>query len=111
MWIIIFKEDKMKDTITLRELIKQDACKEGVLWFMDKIECEQRILLRDVKVSVKMLVYMAKQEGHTEYISWLKDHGYAVDDKNEKIAELRNEYQELEKNLITLHVKIKELEK
>jgi hypothetical protein len=113
----LIQEDKMKDTITLRELIEQGACKEGVLWFIDKMPARNFTFAQpesqDVDgypchpgnyFTVKSVTKQLKEDNHPEYITWLKDHGYAVDDKQDKINEL-------EKKMADLQAELEELKK
>jgi hypothetical protein len=38
----LIKERTMKDTITLKELIEQGACKEGIVWFVSAMSDKGR---------------------------------------------------------------------
>jgi hypothetical protein len=102
----LIKEPKMKDTITLKELIEQDACKEGVLWFMDvfnSLNCLNCYLaVWDKPITVISVVKKLKQQGKDSYIDWLKAHGYNVEDKDDikkQIKDLESEFKEKIKEL------------
>jgi hypothetical protein len=116
----LIQEDKMKDTISLRELIEQGACKEGLLWFLHAVDHMDVITATETRenhikitagkygFSVKKLVQQAKQDNHPEYITWLKDHGY--DDKQDKINELESELREVASKHNEWSAKIMEIE-
>ena len=100
------KESKLKTTITLRELIEQGACKEGVLWILDRLnrgtlawrdsithqDGEDNYFYNSLsKILIKRLVGAAKEDGHPDYITWLKDHGYQTEDNQTEKDSIRKE--------------------
>jgi hypothetical protein len=107
----LIKERTMKDTITLKELIEQGACKEGLLWF---IEIAISLVAGDNptdnydhdgngpykhKFYVKKIVSKAKEDGHHEYIQWLKDHGYKTSDNSKEADDIKAEMKRLKDNV------------
>ena len=65
------KENKMKNIISLKELIELGACKDGIEWFAQTIEDEY-----DTKVGVSIVVAVLKKENRPDWIKWLKDKGF-----------------------------------
>jgi hypothetical protein len=105
----LVEEKQMKDTITLRELIEQDACKEDVLWFMDYVMnhigwSNDSDSLKDCckNVNIGYVIEKANRDNKLDYITWLHDHGYQTKDNQEaldEISKLKQRISELEDSL------------
>jgi hypothetical protein len=99
------KEAKLKDTITLKELIKKGACKEWLLWFIDNREYFDAEIMADDRGKMdtafftKYIALHASVDGRHNYIQWLKGNGYVVDDKQKKIDSIQDKIDALQKEL------------
>ena len=102
-------ETKMKYTITLKGLIEQDACKDGLLWFMELAGGNGDSTMATNQNGIKgwcqhydLHKFLKKDTVKPEYIEWFKNNGYAVEDKSElkqEIEKLKVKLQELEDKL------------
>ncbi len=100
----LVKETDMKDTITLRELIEKDACKELLLWFSEWF-CENEGQDRGnnliVQMNIKKIICRIKKNGKPVWLGWLRKNNYSVtgDKKQAKIDKLESKLNELQTEL------------
>ena len=91
-----------KDTVSLRELIEKNACKEGILWFMKWFTngvANEFGYHSNYEFDSKRIANRAKEERHPEYITWLKDHGYDVGDNSAEIKDIKEQMDKLQERL------------
>jgi len=91
----LVKEERMKTTITLRELIEQGACKKGVLWFMDWVSNWRETVNINTLKEVPGFCH--------DYKLWLDQHGYQTEDKDSKIAEIKEQIESIKEKLKELN--------
>ena len=107
---------KMKETITLRELLEKNACKDGIIWFLEyknrirftSLNCNETIAegMLDTKYRTEYVANVMRDVGKEDYIAWLKNNGYETMDNakrktmEEKILKLEQELCDLKKEML-----------
>jgi hypothetical protein len=96
------KEKEMKDTISIKELFEKNACKEGIMWFLDNIYRWTPLIslttYSQSEYKIKDVIELAKNQNKTSYITWLKENGYSTMDEKKR-KKLEDKLEKLEKEM------------
>jgi hypothetical protein len=93
----LIKERTMKDYVSIRDLLEDRACQDGILRFIDYVLKDEDTSIITKSFSVRDTFITAEANGFNDDVDWLKSKGYNY--QNKKLEKLRKKVQELNEEI------------